>query len=236
MLSPKSELFIKEVLSYVKFVFDRNDIKKEFEAHISDKMEYYTELGYELEEAELLSLKDMGNAKEIGTELNKQHNPILGWLWRITNSIAILLFALFCYLTFFSMRTFFESDSLKESILYSDIIYQLDIDMSVRLDDMVIHFTNVIKEENGDLNICYRYYNIGLRGVGGNFGYIGEFTDEEGNKYTSLSGTSHGGILTKGVWTISNFSKDADTLIITYDRYNRTYKLEIPLEAGEANE
>lgn len=43
MLSPKSELFVKEVLSYIKFVFDRKDIRKELEAHISDKMDYYSE-------------------------------------------------------------------------------------------------------------------------------------------------------------------------------------------------
>jgi hypothetical protein len=236
MLSPKSELFLKELLSYVKFVYDRNDIRKEFEAHLSDKIEYYTELGYEQEEAELLSIKDMGDAKEIGTELNKQHNPVLGWLWRITNSIAILLFMLFCFIVVFSIRTFFESNTLKESIVYSDILYQSDIDMRVRIDDRVIRFTNVIMEENGDLNICYRYYNIGFWGVGGNFGYIGDFTDNKGNKYMSLSGTSHGGILTKGVYTISDFSKDADTLIISYDRYNRNYHLEIPLEAGESYE
>lgn len=236
MLSPKSELFIKELLSYVKFVYDRNEIRKEFEAHLSDKMEDYMEQGYEPEEAEQLTIKDMGDAKEIGIELNKQHNPILGWLWRITNSIAILLFMLFCFILVFSIRTFFESNSLKESIVYTDIEYQSDIDIRVRIDDRVVQITNIIMEGNGDLNICYQYYNIGLWGVGGNFGYLGDFTDNKGNKYMTLSGTSHGGILTKGVWTISNFSKDADTLIISYDRYNRNYQLEIPLEVGESYE
>ncbi len=234
MLSPKSELFVKEVLSYIKFVFDRNDIRKELEAHISDKLEYYTELGYEAEEAEQLSLKDMGDAKEIGIELNQQHNPILGWLWRITNSIALMLFLLFCLVIVINIGSYFGGDLIKE-VVTSDIVYQIDIDKQVRIDDMVIRYTKVILEENGDLNIFYRCYNVKPWRIGATR-YLGEVMDDKGMVYTGLSGTASGGIITKGVWGISGFSKEADTLIISYDRYNRKYRLEISLEAGGAYE
>lgn len=234
MLSPKSELFVKEVLSYIKFVFDRKDIRKELEAHISDKMDYYSEQGYEAEEAEQLSLKDMGDAKEIGTELNQQHNPILGWLWRITNSIALMLFTLFCLVILITIGSYFRGDLIKE-VVNSDIVYQIDIDKQVRIDDMVIRFTKVILEENGDLNIFYRCYNENPWRIG-TFRFLGDVMDDKGTVYIGLSGIARGGIITKGVWGISGFSKEADTLIISYDRYNRKYRLEIPLEAGGAYE
>jgi hypothetical protein len=235
MLSPNSEIFIKEVLSYVKFTFDRKDIRKEFEAHISDKIEYYTDMGYELEEAEQRSIQDMGDTKEIGTELNKQHNPVLGWLWRITNAIAILLFMLFCYIIFVSLGLFFSSDLL-ETVKNSEIVYQRDIDKRIKIDDVEIRLTNVMLEENGDLNIFYRYYTFNRWGNGGSFAYLGTITDDQGNNYTSLSGASHEGIITEGVWTITDFSKEANTVILTYDRYNRKYQLEIPIEVGGAYE
>ncbi len=235
MLSPKSEIFIKEVLSYVKFTFDRNEIRKEFEGHISDKIEYYMELGHGAEEAELLVVQDMGDAKEIGTELNKQHNPILGWIWRITNVVAVLLVLLFCFLGLTFAGSFFQQDLLK-SIPKSDIVYRIDLQKQVKIDDRVIRVTNVVLEKNGDMNIFYKYYITGFLGGTWSYGYLGEILDDKGNKYVAMSGQQQGGIVTKGVLTVTDFSPDADTLIISYDSYNRKYQIEIPLEAGETDE
>ncbi|HHV09076.1 MAG TPA: hypothetical protein GXX75_02205 [Clostridiales bacterium] len=235
MLSPKSEVFLNEVLSYVKFTFDRNDIRKELEGHISDKIEYYMELGSEPEEAEQLSVQDMGDAREIGIELNKQHNPVLGWIWRITGIIAALLILLFLFVIAMSMGSFFQKDLSKETPK-ADILYQIDIKEQIRIDDRIIRFTKVIMEESGELSIFYTYHNAGLLGGSWSLGYIGEILDDQGNKYVAMSGQQQGGIITKGMLTIPDFSRDADTLIISYDSYNRKYRIEIPLEAGETDE
>lgn len=88
MLSPKSYIFLNEVLSYIKFSFDKQEIKTELLSHLSDKMDFYMDQGNPIEIAEQLSINDMGNPKEIGVELNKQHNPLLGWIWLITNTIV----------------------------------------------------------------------------------------------------------------------------------------------------
>jgi hypothetical protein len=235
MLSPKSDIYIKEILSYVKFTFDRADIRAELECHISDKMEYYIEHGYDEEQAEQLSIKDMGNAKEIGVELNKQHNPIIGCLWRITNLLAVLTITIFTLIFMFFMSSFIKGD-LVDKFPKSDIVYKIDLNEQVKIDDRVIKFTNVIYDKNGDMNIYYKSYYTRLWGTGWSLGYIGEITDNLGNKYTAGSGQQNGGIICKGVWKVDHFSDVADMLIISYDMYNRKYRVEIPLKEGENND
>ena len=87
----KTEEFLEEIISYIKFVFDRDEIRLELKDHMMDKMEYYIESGYGGEEAEKLTIKDMGDPREIGVELDKQHNPVIGWIWRITHIAVVLL-------------------------------------------------------------------------------------------------------------------------------------------------
>lgn len=235
MLSPEINKFLTEIISYVKFKFDRDNIRRELENHILDKIEDYIDQGYDEETAEQLSIHNMGDAKEIGMELNKQHNPIIGWIWRITNSIAmftVTIFGLFCILF---MSSLFQG-SLINDIPKSNIVYKLDLNEKVRMDDRVIHFTNVVYEKNGNMNIFYKTYYVGLRGSGWSIGFLGEITDNLDNKYMSRSGQEKGGVVHKGVWTIDHFSEDATMLIISYDMYNRNFKVEIPLKEGEYNE
>lgn len=43
---PRTEEFLEEVVSHVRFKFDRSEIKSELEGHILDKIDYYLEEGY----------------------------------------------------------------------------------------------------------------------------------------------------------------------------------------------
>ncbi len=230
MLLPKKDKFIAEVLSHIKFPFDKEDIKTELEHHILDKMEYYNEQGYDEEEAEQLSVHDMGDAGEIGVELNKQHNPFIGWVWVITN--VLVLFSV-CVLAF-SLIPFFSS--LAGTIPQSNIIYTIDLDEQVKIDDRVIKFTHVIYEKNGSMNIIYEHYDTRLWASGWGFHDIGEIEDNLGNKYWVGSSSSRGGIKTRSIRTVNDFSAEADTLIIDYDEFNRRYRLEINLPIGDQYE
>lgn len=199
MLSPKSDIFLMEILSYVKFSFDKADIQTELESHISDKLEFYLQQGYGIEEAEQLSIDDMGDAKEIGTELNKQHNPIIGWLWRITNVIAALTTIIFGFIFILFIGSTFLQGNLVDEFPKSDIVYKIDLKEQVKIDDRVIRFTNVIYDKNGSMNIFYETYYTRLWGTGWSLDYIGEITDNMGNKYITASGQQSGGIISKGV-------------------------------------
>lgn len=236
MPSLKKEKFLKEILSYIKFPFDRSDIKSELENHISDKIDYYAVQGYDIEAAEQLAVKDMGDARVIGIELNKQHNPFLGWLWKITN-VMVFLFAIWnIFIIGTSIIVSFLFTNPLNDIPKSEIVYKIHVDKKVKLDDTVIHFTDVVYEKNGDMNILYEYYDTKLWGTGWSLWSIGNITDNLGNTYFAGSSSSSSGIKSRYIRTVNNFSREADTLIISYDNYNRKYRVEIPLQTGGSNE
>lgn len=230
--------FLKEVLSYIKFPFVKDDIKSELKIHILDKIDYYIEQGYREEEAEKLAVNDMGDPKVIGIGLNKQHKPLLGWLLKITNILVgfVVFFSIsfhFIFLLPGLIMPFFTRGPISD-IPKENIEYRIDLDEQVRIDNRVINFTNLVYEKNGNMNILYNQREVGLFGKGGwGLSTIGEIYDSLGNEYFNRSGRSRGG---KSIVTIENFQVEAEELIIEYDRFNRYYRVEIPLEAGESNE
>lgn len=232
----KIDKFLEEVLFYIKFPFVKDDIRFELESHILDKIDYYMEQGYDKEKAEELSINDMGDPKEIGIELNKQHNPFLGWMLKITNVMVIFFLIKSIFFICPIVVNFLTGNNLVNDIPKENIVYKIDMDKKVKLDDRIIHFTNVVYDKDGDMSIFYEYYDTRLWGAGWSLGTIGEITDNLGNTYMAGSGVESGGIKSKCRWTVGNFSKDADTLIINYDNYNRKYVVGIPLKAGDTNE
>lgn len=174
----------------------------------------------------------MGEAKEIGIELNKQHNPFLGWFWKITNVMVILFIVLSIYSIGGDFVIHLFNNHIN-GIPKSNIVYKIDVDEKVSMDDTIIHFTNIVYEQNGDMDIFYEYYDTKLWGNGWSFEPIGNVTDNLGNTYFSSLSQNRG---SKYSSTVRNFSREADTLIISYDSYNRNYKVEIPLQVGESNE
>jgi hypothetical protein len=134
-----------------------------------------------------------------------------------------------------SLGSIFSND-LINNIPKSDIVYRIDLKEQVKIDDRVICVTNVIYDKNSAMHIFYEYYDTRLWGTGWSMGNIGDITDNLGNKYMSGSGQESGGIIAKGVIVLDSFSAEADMLIISYDRYNREYRIEIPLKEGDVYE
>ena len=234
----KADKFIDEVISYIKFPFDREDIKKELEDHIHDKIDYYFNTrGIDAITAEELTLRDMGNPKEIGIALNKEHNFILGWIYKITNALVIIFLSLAVLSFSVSTLSTILTGNPKNDIPKENIVYNIEVNEKVKIDDRVIKFKNVIYEKDGDMNIVYEYYDTKLFGLGWSLGDIGTVKDNLGNEYFERGGSSYSGeVIIKGVIRIRDFANEADTLIIEYDMYNRYYKVEVPLKAGDSNE
>lgn len=236
MLYPKVEKYLSQVIRYVKFHFDHNAIKSELESHMIDRIDDYITKGYDEETAEQLTIDQMGDATEIGKALNKEHNPILGWLWICTK--ILVTFLVIWNIFFWGAVTIptLINHNLEKDIPKSDIVYHLDINKTVKLDDMVIHFTDVIYKKNGNLNIFYHYYDTRFWFGGWSFGPSLIITDNLGNSYFAGSGHGTGGLISYYSQICNNFSSDADTLFINYDSYNRSFQVEIPLKVGDKNE
>lgn len=228
----------------MKFPFDWHQIEKELKDHIEDKMEYYHNKGIDQSSAEELAIKDMGDPKEIGIALNKEHNPILGWLYAITTFLLVL------NLTFAALSwsgvlvsTVFSGNPI-DDIPKDNIVYNIEVNEKVEIDDRVIKFKNIVYEKNGDMNIIYEYYNRSLFGRDwalDNVG-IGTVKDNLGNEYSHWPSTSswtrtrRQSLITNKVRTIENFPEKADSIIFEYDLYNRYFRVEVPLKAGDFNE
>ena len=79
-MTPRKQ-FIQTLIAHIKYPFDRNAIRAEFENHLDELTETFTDLGMSLEDAELEAVHQMGNPEDIGKQLNAVHNPIIAWLY-----------------------------------------------------------------------------------------------------------------------------------------------------------
>lgn len=233
MHSPKIEHFLDEVIDYVKFPYDRRNIRKELEGHMLDRVEDYTEQGLSIEAAEQRTIEAMGSAKEIGLELNREHNPILGWVWKLTNTFVILLVVVLIFIIGGSVILTLDSSNLVERIPKSEIIYRIDLKKTVKIDDTVINFTNYVLDKEGHMHIFYEYYDTKLLRSEWILSDLRNISDNYGNNYRDGSCSSSGRFIRHCETEVNNFAKSADTLIISYDNYNRTFKVKIPLKAGD---
>ena len=74
------ESYINDILSYVKFKYDHKDIRRELTEHMTDLKEDLMSDGMDEKAAEYLTIVHMGEASEIGQELDKEHHVLLGWI------------------------------------------------------------------------------------------------------------------------------------------------------------
>lgn len=83
--------FLDTVLKEVKFVWDHKSIKQELNDHLDEKVETLIGEGKNEDEALTFALDSMGDASEIGAELNLVHKPIWGWALFVSRVLLIVL-------------------------------------------------------------------------------------------------------------------------------------------------
>lgn len=71
------EDYVAEVVSLVRSKAAKQEIKKELEAHIDDRVEYYTNAGYDIDYATEKAVEKMGNPKSLAMSMEKIHNNTL---------------------------------------------------------------------------------------------------------------------------------------------------------------
>ena len=75
----KVQEFLEEVNGQISYEPMRAAIDEELAAHIEDKTQLYQEYGLEEEEAVSRALRDMGDAVQIGIQMNEAHHTRLCW-------------------------------------------------------------------------------------------------------------------------------------------------------------
>ena len=77
--------FIDAVCAQVRFKPDRPGIARELTAHLEDRAEMLMAHGFDEDTAQARAVGAMGDAEEIGRELDKEHSPFWGWAARLTD-------------------------------------------------------------------------------------------------------------------------------------------------------
>ena len=83
--------FLETVKKQVLYIFDRQDIIDELSQHIEDSIMDMVDDGIQYLDAEKIAIQQMGDPKEIGKQLNKEHNPVIGYLLLLSKIVICLL-------------------------------------------------------------------------------------------------------------------------------------------------
>jgi hypothetical protein len=230
---PETRDFIKKVVKRVHFIPDRTDIGLELAAHIEDSTSYIQEAeGLSSDKAELLALERMGDAKELGSALNRQHNPALGYLWYFSRIIVVLL-CIILILESIPMLLItgwsFIFDHPIRNIPKGTYVRHVSPNELIKIDTRRIRITDLIETEDGTLHVLYSTYNLSLSGLHGwSSSGFGELKDEDGEVYLG-GGYLGGGFYSRGWNYYKDFPLDSK-VIIEYDfGTNRYYRIEMDL-------
>lgn len=241
MHSTEIDSYLHRVLIQVHFFPDHDEIKLELRTHIKDSITTYKEQGFSVEEAEKLCLSDLGDAKIVGRELNRVHNPLIGWLYLITQIVMILILSFSVYYCGGLLcMSLIGSLDRNQGIKKDTIVATLDVDQTVTIDDDIYHFYRLIYDTNGDLHLLWTSRNRYLFLDGTYSSFLGVVTDEFGTRYYE-NGSASGGLIQYHRFNLENFNPESQTLFIDYDNYQREYHLQFDLpenwmKGGSSNE
>ena len=234
MLLPESRSFLNKVVKRVHFFPDRYDIELELSAHIEDSALFLQkEEQLDEREAQIKAIERMGNAEEIGSALNRQHNPFLGYLWYFSRIIMVMLCIVVILqsipMLLVSGWTIVFDHPIRD-IPKETYVRHVEPDIVIKLDDRRIRITDVIQSEDGSLHICYSHYSLSFSSLHGwSFGGLTGFQDEDGTTYFSGGGRGTAGLYNRARRSLEDFPFNKEILIIESDRAGRYYRVEIPL-------
>ncbi len=130
--------FLNNVCQEIKYKPIRKGIADELENHIQEIKEEYIEKGMNEDEAEKKAVKQMGEAKTIGKELNKVHKPKLDW------KLLLITVILICFGILVDMIR--ANNLLKNSIMGEIIRYVIFLGVGI-IPSGVIYFTDYKKSK-----------------------------------------------------------------------------------------
>ena len=221
---------------------ERENVRRELEEHVEDRMEAMLDMGWSEELAEERCLEAMGDPAEIGRELAKQYRG-RGWLW--LGRAAVLLTAVLCVQALLGLGMLGAAwDSLTVRIHPStaisigelrevEAVEDLDIRAEVGNDILRIYQVSV-GEKDGQraamvLACMYDRWPFGV--VADNLYARSKLFSQWGETGNSAGGSANHGVEYAARWTPV---KPGDTHVVwEYRAIGETVRLEIPLPGGE---
>lgn len=229
------ESYINDILSYVKFKYDHKDIRRELTEHMTDLKEDLMSDGMDEKAAEYLTIVHMGEASEIGQELDKEHHVLLGWIWRLSKIVLIYLI----FITFLPMISIVEdvvSGYFQEYEVREDaqLLWEKEIEREYQLYDDTLILHNLYYYDNEMLEMSYRAKRSPLkRSINWSLSVSMDAYDDVGNKLAlNGGGFANGGYNALGAMHLDGVPADAKLLRISCDGLI----IKIDLETGEVTD
>lgn len=149
------EEYLNIVRKEIKYIFDLDAIEKELNEHIQDSILDLVSDGYSYEDAEIQAVNQMGDPKELGKQLNKEHHPFIGYLYSFTQVIIYLMIVPLlingAYLIYNLSEIMFEHKTDN----YVEII---ELDYKVELAGHTFVLDNVCIDDKGEATLNYRSF------------------------------------------------------------------------------
>ena len=236
MRSPDWEKYVKDILSHVKFKYDHNDIYFEIMEHMEDLYDDLVNEGIDENEAIKLTVEYMGDSEEIGKALNKEHNPFVGWIYRILKYFAMLLIFLnisTVFIFIFSSINNFVTVNENVEKYGQKIEFIQEIEEKRKIDNTYIFLDKIVRYDNGDIKILYSLFkNPFSYGTKFTNGDILKIYDENNNEYIFRRRSPNKKYYSYYEYTVDNFPKNEEKLIIKYGDRKEEYTVEISMKKG----
>lgn len=229
---PKVDEFLNEVCNQVRYKKAHRHIKEELKSHIEDRTSDYMEQGYDEEKAVSKAIDNMGDAKELGKKLNKQHKPYLGWALFAVNTAIVLSTILIIHIV--GAHIYYSLVPLKDSPNKEDIQYSIKINKKDKIDDRTVTIKELVVDKKGIVYIYYKDISR-PRFFGYSLHYPFDIYDNLGNQYVPEEINGQDNLFgTRYIMKLEGINKNASELILDYDYYNRKMRFEIPIKEGDS--
>ena len=226
--------YLDSMLRHVQFSPDRHRIRTEFEEHMNDMFDDYISDGISEDEAKTAVLDNIGDSTEVGRLMNKAHNAVISWIWQVLKMCLIVTVVL-CLnpitgpLLGVITKTVISIPDIitgyDDSTIHGETIWTVDIGERVILDDHKLIFDELVKKQDGTLELRYRDITSPLNDSF-HFDITADmiFNEEGPVMVDGLGGSSNGGYIDYVQREITGFPADSRLLIIEFKGDEMMYK------------
>ncbi len=221
---------------------ERENVRRELEEHVEDRMEALLEMGWDAELAEARCLEAMGDPAEIGREMARQYRG-RGWLW--IGRAAVVLTVVVCIQALLgvgmlgaawdSLTVRFNPPRTISIGELKNVEAEEELDIRAEIGNDILRIYQVsVGEKDGQraamvLACAYDRWPFGIV-VDSLFGRS-ELWNERGETGTSGGGSGNSGAVCAALWAPV---ETGDTHVIwEYRAIGEAVRLEIPLPGGE---
>lgn len=221
---------------------ERENVRRELEEHVEDRMEALLEMGWDEELAESRCLEAMGDPAEIGREMARQYRGT-GWLW--IGRAAVLLTVVVCLQALLglgmlgqaweSLAVRFHPSRAVSIGALKDVEITADLDIRAEVGNDILRIYQVsVGEKDGQraamvLACMYDRRPFGI--VADGMRAKSRLFNQRGETGTSSGGSGNYGVEYAARWTPL---EPGDTHVVwEYQAIGETIRLEIPLPGGE---